>query len=110
MGFWEYLVLTVTAIPLAGIFSIPPFLIWTSHRRKMEELKIQKQRMMAEDVRSEFAALRQEIRDLRDTTMQYDLSFDTALQHMERRMAHLERQARVTTDAASPQNVTLGGR
>src|SRR5882724_7974545 len=108
---WEIIVALMVGVPIVGIFSIPPFLIWTSHKRKMEELKIQRQRMISEDVRSEFAALRAEIRDLRDTSMQYDLSFDTALQHVERRLSQVERQPRtVTSDTTAPQNVTLGGR
>jgi hypothetical protein len=37
-------------------------------------------------------SLRTEMRQLRDTTMQYDLSFDTALQRMESRMENLERR------------------
>ena len=107
----EIMVALLVGVPIVGIFSIPPFLIWTNHRRKMEELKIQRQRMISEDVRSEFAALRAEIRDLRDTTMQYDLSFDTALQHVEHRLSQLERQPRsVTSDTTAQQNVTLGGR
>lgn len=109
MGFWEILVLILVGIPVAALFSIPTLLIWTNHKRKMEELKMQRQRMIADDVRSEFAAIRAEIRDLRDTTMQYDLSFDTALQQMERRMSQVERQSYVASDNASSQNVHLSG-
>ena len=36
--------------------------------------------------RAEFAALRAELASLRDTTTQYDLSFDTSLQRLERRV------------------------
>jgi uncharacterized protein YlxW (UPF0749 family) len=61
------------------------------HRRKMEELRQKSQRLIASDIQAEFEKLRGEIRDLRDVSMQYDLSFDTALQQMEHRLAHLER-------------------
>jgi len=81
----------VIGVPL-GIFSIPLTLIWTHHRRKMEELRNQKQVRISEDVRAEFAAVRAEIKALRDTATQYDISFDTSLQQAERRIAALERQ------------------
>ncbi|HLK58875.1 MAG TPA: hypothetical protein VKU00_20040 [Chthonomonadaceae bacterium] len=59
-------------------------------------------------MRSELEALRKQMTDLRDTTTQYDLSFDTALQTMEKRMAFLERKTHVSE--AETQNVTLRGR
>ncbi len=46
----------------------------------------------AERLRAEIAALRDEVRSLRDTSMQYDISFDTALNRMDARMLHLERK------------------
>lgn len=110
MAFWEILTLLLVGVPLVGISSIIPALIWTHHRRKMEELRIQNKRLIADDIRSEFAALRAEIRDLRDTTMQYDLSFDTALHQMERRMTQLERSKYMHSDSTTQHNVTLGGR
>ena len=111
MAFWEILTLLTVGVPLVGISSIIPALIWTYHRRKMEELRLKGGRLMAEDIRTEFATLRSEIRDLRDTTMQYDLSFDTALQRLERRIAHIERgNSYQTPEETTQQNVTLGGR
>lgn len=38
-------------------------------------------------------ALQREIVDLRDTTTRYDMSFDAALQRIESRVTHLERQS-----------------
>ena len=92
--FWEILTLMLVAAPLLGVSSIIPMLIWTHHRRKMEELRMQRGRIVSEDIRTEFATIRAEIRDLRDTAMQYDLSFDTALQQMDRRMNKLERSGK----------------
>ncbi|HZP80454.1 MAG TPA: hypothetical protein VFB21_02335 [Chthonomonadaceae bacterium] len=85
--------LVVIGLPIAGVFSIPIALILTHHRRKMEELRQRREGKIAEEIRAEFTAVRAEIQALRDTTMQYDLSFDSALQHLERRMAHLEQSA-----------------
>ena len=48
-----------------------------------------------EALRAEVAALRAQIMELRDTTTQYDLSFDTALQRMERRVEQMEQQQRL---------------
>jgi hypothetical protein len=77
------------------VFSIPMLAIWTHHKRKMMELQI-KLRGQGDnlDSRPEIEALRQELRALRDTTTQYDLSFDTALQRMESRMEGVERQVK----------------
>lgn len=97
-------------VPIFGIFSTIIFAIWTHHRRKMEELRMQGKRLVAEDIRAEFAALRAEIRDLRDTSMQYDLSFDTALQQMERRLHKIEKTSYLESEAATHHNIPLGGR
>ena len=91
--------LIVVVVPVMGVLSIPLLAIWTHHRRKMEELTQRRKQVMTEDARAEFIALRHEIKALRDTTMQYDLSFDTNMQHLERRIGQLERQARVSPPA-----------
>src|SRR5579871_6791272 len=80
------------------LFSIPILAIWTSHRRKMEEMRLQRQGSLGKEIQAEFAAVRAEIQSLRDTTMQYDLSFDNALQGLERRMATLERKDYLQSD------------
>jgi len=108
--FLEIMCIIVFGGPIAGASICIPMLIWTHHRRKMEELRMKGGRMMAEDIRTEFATLRSEIRDLRDTSMQYDLSFDTALQQMERRVSKMERGGYVDTEASTQHNVSLGGR
>ncbi len=41
-------------------------------------------------LRDELAMVREQLRDLKDTTTQYDISFDTALQRMDRRMGIIE--------------------
>jgi hypothetical protein len=110
MSFLEMLALLTVGVPLIGVTSIIPMLIWTHHRRKMEELRLQGGKLMSEDIRTEFAALRGEIRDLRDTAMQYDLSFDTALQQMERRVNKLERSSYMDSEAPTSHNVSLGNR
>jgi len=63
-----------------------------------------------EALRAELEATRQELRNLRDTSMQYDISFDTALGRMENRVAHVERRVGVTTSEIEVETVTLTGR
>lgn len=77
------------------IFGIPIISIWTTHQRKMLEMKLQLQNKGDVGVRAELEALRQEVRSLRDTSMQYDLSFDSALQRMEQRVERIERGAHI---------------
>jgi Tfp pilus assembly protein PilO len=89
----------IISVPLL-ILSIPLLAIWTHHRRKMEELRARREINTSEAVKAEFAAVRAEIQSLRDTSMQYDLSFDTNLQQLERRVAQMERQERTTWPTA----------
>ena len=66
-------------------------------RIELAQLKAQQQGSGGQEVallRQELAALREEVHSLRDTSTQYDLSFDTALQRMEQRVAHVEQQQR----------------
>ena len=105
-----YFAMMAATLIVGIVFSIPLALIWTYHKRKMEEIRLKRQGMMTEEVRAEFAALRAELASLRDTSMQYDLSFDTSLQRLERRVEHVERQSRLQPEAPPQESVSLGGR
>ena len=72
------------------IFGIPLTAIWTEHKRKILEMQLRLQSQGDVGLRAEVEALRQEVHSLRDTAMQYDLSFDAALQRMEQRVGTLE--------------------
>src|SRR5437762_2626724 len=89
------------------IFGIPIVKIWTDHQRKVLEMKLQLKNHGDTGLRGELEALRDEVRSLRDTSMQYDLSFDTALQRMEQRVEGIERRA---LQSASEDQVQLGNR
>ena len=91
---YQIALLTVLVLVPLMIFSIPLLAIWTHHRRKMEELRAQRAANYSDEIRAEFASVRAEIKSLRETAMQYDLSFDTSLQQLERRLAQTERQDR----------------
>jgi hypothetical protein len=83
-----YVLIPLTAI--LCIFGIPLSAIWTAHRRQILEMQLRLRQEGDAGVRAAIEELRTEIRSLRDTTMQYDLSFDTALQRMERRVEGVE--------------------
>ncbi|CEK12680.1 hypothetical protein CWRG_00148 [Chthonomonas calidirosea] len=86
------------------IFAVPLSAIWTEHLRQVRQMDLETRGRMNDEVLAEIAALRQELQSLRDTTTQYDLSFDTALQNLERRMQTLEqRTVRPLQETESPQ-------
>ena len=90
-------------VSVGMVFGIPMLAIWTSHRRKMLELQIQLKGQNSNVSSNSIESLREEIRALRDTSTQYDVSFDNALQRIEQRVGSLERRAN-TQDAANPPN------
>jgi len=69
---------------------------WIKHRSRVTEMKLQARTKADTSVQGALDALRQEmlaeIQALRDTATQYDLSFDTSLQRMERRVEGIERR------------------
>ncbi|HZP80453.1 MAG TPA: hypothetical protein VFB21_02330 [Chthonomonadaceae bacterium] len=97
----------IPIIAIIGIFGIPLSAIWTSHRRQVLEMQLRLQNQGDANVRAAIDDLRQEIKSLRDTTMQYDLSFDSALQRMERRVEALENRA-VGVNADSANDLRIG--
>lgn len=100
-----------TLFASALCIGLPAFALWSHHRRKMEELKIQQRIVTDKNVQGQLDAIRSEVQALRDTALQYDLSFDTNLQQMEQRLAVLERQSRALPSEESTQpNFLMGGR
>ncbi len=82
-----------------GLFVLLPGMsIWTSHKRKMLELQLRMRGDTDQNLRGELSAMRDEIRSLRDTSMQYDISFDTALQNMDRRIGSVEQRVNQIAD------------
>src|SRR5258706_137169 len=99
----------IALVAVMMVLGIPLSAIWTNPGRTMEQIRQQTNRLRADDIKAEFEAVREEIRDLRDTSMQYDLSFDTALHQIERRLAHLERPKLNSHVDADDLNVNVGG-
>jgi len=76
----------------AMVLAIPFYAIWAYNRRKMEEIRARQRVDISAETRAAIEALRQEMAELRDTTTRYDVSFDTALQRLEGRMANVEQR------------------
>jgi len=89
----------VGLVAVLCFFGIPLSAIWGHNRRRMMELKLRLTQGNDSEVRASIEALRAEVRALRDTTMQYDISFDSALQRVESRVDKIERRA-IPTEAA----------
>lgn len=83
-------------IAVLGIFGIPLSAIWGHNRRRMMELRLRMSQGDNASVQAAIEALRAEVRTLRDTTMQYDISFDSALQRVESRVDQIERRVMPT--------------
>jgi hypothetical protein len=80
-----------TLAVMAIIMAVPIVAILTSHWRAVLELKLQ-HRTQGGTASDAIEALRREMAELRDTSTRFDVSFDTALQRMDDRMAALEQR------------------
>jgi exonuclease VII small subunit len=67
------------------IFGGPMFALWTRYRLEHERLRQEKSDKA-------FEQLRQELAQVRETSTQYALSFEDALQRIERRLDSLEQR------------------
>ena len=89
------------------ILAIPFYAIWTYHKRKLEEIRAQKDVRVAEETGKAMDRLREEFRELRDTTTAYDVSLDNALQQLESRIENLEQKPRYG-EAEQPVQYQIG--
>ena len=80
-------------VAMIMVFGVPMVAIITSHKRKMLEMKLRASNTGDESLRMAVESLRAEVRSLRDTSTQYDVSFDNAMQRLERRVDSLENHA-----------------
>ena len=84
------------------IFGFAGFQSLLKHRLKMAEIKIKGVQANDASVQAAIDELRNEVRQLRDTTMRYDMSFDAALTRMEERVDRIETRTYTTTAANDP--------
>lgn len=83
--------LIVTVIGI--IFGVGALAIITEHLQKMAQIRHSHATDESHDrVMQTLAEVQLELKQLRDTTSEYDLSFDTALQRIESRVSHIEQR------------------
>ena len=99
-----FAILCIFGIPM----SIPLLNIWTKHQREMMQLKLRLQQHGQGNVGADMQALRQEIQALRETSMQYDLSFDAALQRLEQRVIRTEQAMQPVAQTVVPHAAPTG--
>lgn len=97
-----------TAIEVGGflgamVLMIPLYATWTYHKRKMEEIRAKSNARLDDGTRTAIEAIRAEVAALRETTTQYDMSFDSALHRLESRVAHVEQRVNLTEPAGRSQ-------
>ncbi len=98
MGFAFIIVVAIMAISITAILS-----------ESRKAVLIAQMKMRSNDdpqLKASLDALHAEIRALRDTSMQYDLSFDTALQKIDQRVGFLERRLN-QIEESQPQHLTI---
>ncbi len=106
---WQLALTLIVTVPSLTLGSIIHALIWNHYHRKNAEIKARSGNGLNEEIKAEFAAIRAEIHTLRDTTLQYDLSFDTSLQQMERRLTAMATQKKYGTEEPIREQVRPGG-
>jgi len=99
-------VIVMFAFLFGGGPMVKMFTSWNETRLEIMRLKMQATSSDGNSsLRAEVEQLRAQVNSLRDTTTQYDLSFDTALQQMEQRMRNVEQ--RVNNAAAERDNSAI---
>ncbi len=81
-------------IPVLAL-SIPIVAIITTHKHKIEEMRLRAGAQGDSSLASEIRDLKNQISEIRDSTTRYDMSFDSALQRIEARVGSIE--GRLTT-------------
>jgi hypothetical protein len=87
MGFFEFIIACVGISTVGSVLNS-----FIRYRQKVAELKLKSGGKNDQNSLVEMRALRNEMMELRDTSTEYNLSFDTALQRMESRITRLEQR------------------
>ena len=90
------------------VLSIPLYALWTYHKRKLEEIKARQRSTIDKATLEAIDGLRKEMAALRDTTTQYDMSFDTALKRLESRMDNVEGKLIAGSRGSGSERVQIG--
>lgn len=79
-------------IAAAGLFGWIPVMVWWKHRIRLEEIRTQRGAGVNEESISALRELQRELRDLRETSTKFDMSFDAGLDRLEERVGRMEGQ------------------
>ena len=79
-----------------------------SQERRLE-LRLQAQQGQADQVNQQLAALRAEVAGLRDTSTQFDVSVEQAVQRLEERIARIETKRTPSTVQPAPEETQRAG-
>ncbi len=91
------------------LFGWIPLKVIFNHRQRMAEIKA-RQVGNVDDIKADLERLRSEVKALRETATQFDISFDAALDTLQRRVDNIEtRRPVATSDSASESVQRLGG-
>lgn len=85
--------LSIALVAVVMVFGTGMIAVVTEHFQKMAKIRANGADKHSEEVMGAIAALREEVSRLRDTTTQYDMAFDAALQRLDSRVKHLEQSA-----------------
>ena len=92
----------------ALLLTIPFYAIWTYHKRKLEEIRAQRDVRVSEETRRAIAELREEFKQLRDNSSAYDVSIDSALQRLESRINNVEQRSRYSESGEQVAHIQAG--
>ena len=97
----DNIVALVAVVLIFGGGSLVRYVVESINRTRLEMAQLRAQQGSSaaaagelQALRTEVAELRREVTALRDTSTQYDLSFDTALERTDQRIARLEQLSR----------------
>src|SRR5204862_3514986 len=98
----------IAVIAIVSGCGIPITAIWTSHLRRMAEIRAQQGATLPPDVRGDLVDMKRQLTELRETTTRFDMSFDAAVTRLEERVDRVEeRQASVPLTPNPPTVTTV---
>ena len=103
-------------IATVGFFGSVPLTVWLANKAKLDRLKIERgiqgNTLGSQDgsVLEELKALRAEVAALRDTSTQFDLSLEHAVQHLEERVSRGEKAMPLQSQPAAEEIQSVGRR
>jgi hypothetical protein len=96
----------MTGITAVAIMTIVRMVFKKDER--LAEIRAREATGISPELRETLDSLRREVAQLRDTSTQYDVSFDAALQRLEGRVVHLEQRGTSAAGTGESASVKVG--